>query len=270
VTTGVDALVARLRTAGCVFAEDEARLLLGTGARDAELEALVSRRIAGEPLDHVLGWSEFAGLRIIVEPGVFVPRPRTEYLAERAVALALAAGEGAVVVDLCCGAGALGAAVLDAVPGIELHAADVDPVATSCARRNLPGIPVHDGDLFDALPTSLQGRIEVLVANVPYVPTTAIASMPAEAREFEPHVALDGGADGLDVARRVAAGAATWLAPGGSLLIETSEHQSRAAAAMFEDTGLASSIDRDDERDATVVTGRRAALPRRASDRPRQ
>src|SRR6476469_7497898 len=120
------AVVARLRAAGCVFAEDEARLLLTEAALPSELEAMVGRRVAGVPLEHVLGWAEFGGLRITVAPGVFVPRRRTELLVEEAVALTR---PGAVVVDLCCGSGALGVPRALSENRAELHAADVDPAA---------------------------------------------------------------------------------------------------------------------------------------------
>src|SRR3954463_7503265 len=134
-----DAVVARLRAAGCVFAEGEAQLLLSEAGRGeagsaAELDVLVARRVAGEPLEQVLGWAEFRGLRIAVAPGVFVPRRRTELLVEEALSLAR---PGAVVVDLCCGSGALGVAVATAVEGIELHATDVDPAAVDCAAGNV-------------------------------------------------------------------------------------------------------------------------------------
>ncbi len=165
-------------------------------------------------------------------PGVFVPRRRTEFL----VAQALAHAPGArLVVDLCCGTGAVGAALAEALEGPEVHAADVDPAAAACARGNLApyGGRVHTGDLYEALPGSLRGRIDVLAANVPYVPSDEVALLPAEAREHEPRTALDGGADGLDVLRRVAAGAPDWLAPGGCLLVETSERQAPEALAVF-------------------------------------
>ena len=248
------AVVGRLRAAGCVFAEDEARLLVDEAASAAELDALVARRVAGEPLEHVLGWAEFAGLRIAVAAGVFVPRRRTEVLVEAAVALAR---PGAVVVDLCCGSGALGVAVATAVDGVELHAADVDPVAVACARANVARVGGHaySGDLFAALPAALRGRVDVLLANVPYVPTEAIALMPPEARLHEARVALDGGADGLDVARRVIDGAPLWLAPGGSLLFETSEDQASPAIAAVTAAGLRAGLVTDDERGATVVVG---------------
>ncbi len=134
---------------------------------------------------------------------------------------------GRVVLDLCCGTGAVGAAIHAAVGGVELYASDIEPAAVRCARRNVEplGGQVFEGDLFDALPASLRGRVDLLVVNAPYVPTEAIALMPPEAREHEPHITLDGGADGVDVQRRVAAGAAEWLAPGGHLLIETSREQ---------------------------------------------
>ena len=247
-------VVDRLRAAGCVFAEDEAALLVAAAADDGDLAALVARRVAGEPLEQLLGWAAFDGLRIALAPGVFVPRVRSEFLAERAAA---AAGPGSVVLDLCCGSGALGAAVAARVRGIELHAADLDPAAVACARVNLPGATVHEGDLFDALPAALRGRVDVLVSNVPYVPTAAIALMPPEARDHEPRLALDGGPDGLAVARRVLVDAPAWLAPGGTVLFETSEAQVPAALAALSAAGLTPSVDTDDERGATVVSGRR-------------
>ncbi|WP_199584500.1 putative protein N(5)-glutamine methyltransferase [Blastococcus sp. TF02A-30] len=246
-------VVARLRAAGCVFAEEEAALLTGA-ATGAALVDLVDRRVAGEPLEQLLGWVSFDGLRIALAPGVFVPRRRTELLVERAAALAR---PGGVVVDLCCGSGAVGAALAARVPGVELTAADLDAAAVACAVRNLPGVDVRQGDLFDALPARLRGRVDVLVANVPYVPTAAIASMPPEARDHEPRLALDGGDDGLAVARRVIDGAASWLAVGGVLLFETSGQQVPAATAAVAAAGLLPAVAEDGERGATVVLGTR-------------
>jgi release factor glutamine methyltransferase len=253
----LDDVVDRLRAAGCVFAEDEARLLMDAAGTPHELAALVARRVAGIPLEHVLGWVEFCGLRIAVDPGVFVPRHRTEVLVREAVSLAR---PGAVVVDLCCGSGALGVALASTVGGVELHAADLDPAAVACARRNVAAVggEVHAGNLFDALPPLLRGRVDVLLANVPYVPSAVIGFMPREAREHEPRSALDGGADGLDVARRVAAGALDWLGPGGSLLFETSRSQVPAAVDVVASCGLRARVVTDDDRGATVVVGTRA------------
>ncbi|CAM5663326.1 MULTISPECIES: putative protein N(5)-glutamine methyltransferase [Streptomyces] len=249
-----DAVVSALRAAGCVFAEDEARLLRSAAGGPGELDALVDRRVSGLPLELVVGWAEFAGLRITVTPGVFVPRRRTEFLVRQALAHVPGAR---VVVDLCCGSGAVGAALAAALDGAELHAADIDPVAVRCARRNVApfGGRVHEGDLFEALPAGLRGRVGILAANVPYVPTDEVPLLPAEAREHEPLVALDGGPDGLDVLRRVAAEAPRWLAPGGRLLIETSERQAPVALETFEASGLSARLLVSDELYAHVVVG---------------
>ncbi|WP_086513607.1 putative protein N(5)-glutamine methyltransferase [Clavibacter michiganensis] len=274
-------MVARLRAAGCVFAEEEAALLLAEAtdrhpdadprdhgaARAAELEAMTAARVAGEPLETVLGWAAFAGRRIIVRPGVFVPRRRTERLAGAAVAAARAA-DAPVVVDLCCGSGAIAAVLADDVPGAAVHAADVDPVAVACAARNLVprGVEVHRGDLLDALPDHLRGRIDVLAANVPYVPHGELDLMPPEARVHEPEATRDGGSDGLQVLRRVAQASGAWLAPDGLLLVEVADAQLDAALDTLAAAGLearadpsaAAADDEDDEDDGTrVVIGRR-------------
>lgn len=246
-----DETVAALRAAGCVYAEDEARLLLEAGG---DGRALVARRISGEPLEWVLGWAEFADLRIAVRPGVFVPRRRTELLAAQAIARLRPA---AVAVELCCGAAPVAATILEEVPFVEVHAADIDPVAVACARDNLPNGNVHQGDLFDALPSDLRGRVDVLVANTPYVPSDAVALMPPEARDHEPRHTLDGGPDGLDLLRRISAAAPDWLAPGGQVLIEVSAGQLPSALAAFEADGLAASSASDDDLGATVAIGRR-------------
>ena len=256
-------LVGTLRAAGCVFAEEEAALLCAEAPDASALAELTRRRTAGEPLELVLGWAEFCGLRIAVEPGVFVPRRRTEFLAETAAGL-LSSGD--VAVDLCCGAGAVGAALLalGAGPGeIVLHAADIDPVAVHCARRNLAEAVrqgtayVYQGDLDAPLPTRLAQRVSVLTANVPYVPSSEVPLLPAEARDHEPLTALDGGADGLDVLRRVAAGAASrWLRSGGSVLIEISDRQHAPAMAAFREAGLDTRILRSEEYETSVIVGR--------------
>ncbi len=266
--TGVEpAIVARLRAAGCVFAEDEARLLLAAARTPDELAAMVDRRVAGLPLEHVVGWAEFCGLRVIVGPGVFVPRRRSEFLVMQAVAAVRRRGASGqagaapvpTVLDMCCGSGAVGLAVATALGQAELHAADIDPGAIAYARQNLAAIGggLHEGDLYDPLPPVLRGRCDVVVVNAPYVPTAEIGLMPPEARLHEPAVALDGGADGVGVHRRVAAGAPEWLAPGGSLLIETSDRQGALTRAAMVAAGLTATVASDDDLDATVVIGRR-------------
>jgi release factor glutamine methyltransferase len=256
-------LVASLRAAGCVFAEDEARLLQAQARTPAELALLVRRRVAGEPLEHVLGWADFAGLRVAVEPGVFVPRHRSEFLVDRAVE---AAPGARLVVDLCCGSGAIGAALLQRLGDssgrtVELHAADIDPAAVRCARRTLEGRgEVHEGDLYAALPASLRGRVDLLVASTPYVPSGAVRLLPPEAREHEPLVALDGGPDGLDVVRRLAAGAPAWLAPRGVVAVETSATQAGGARDALASAGLTADVRLDDEAECVAVLGRRQEL----------
>lgn len=310
-------VTARLRAAGCVFAEEEAEHLLEAAAGDgARLEELVRRRVAGEPLETLVGWVDFCGLRIGVRPGVFVPRQRSALLVDtaarvaapgpapdpapdpaRVVRSAVESGqktcvtddtrEGAgarVVVDLCCGAGALGLAVVTRLAEagfteagaveLELHAADFDPVAVACARENLrgtavptgratsaglPGVRafVHEGDLFDALPGRLRGWVDVLVASPPYVPTDRIALMPSEARDHEPWHTLDGGADGLDPARRIGGEAADWLAPDGIVAVETGPVQAPVLARGLEQDGFAVEVVTDEETGGAVVLGRR-------------
>lgn len=242
-----------------MFAEDEARLLSEQAADAAELDRLVLRRVAGEPLEQVLGWTEFDGQRYLVEPGVFVPRRRTELMVREAVAAwrRRQLARPAVVVDLCCGCGAVGAAVLRRLGRGRLIAADVDRAAVHCAARNVEpfGGEVLLGDLFAPLPLELRGRIDLLTANVPYVPSDAIALMPPEARDHEPRSALDGGGDGLDVFARVAAGTAGWLVPGGSVFLEASTAQVPDALGLLRRAGLDSTVVSDDSLDATVVTG---------------
>jgi len=261
-------LVARLRAAGCVFAEEEAALLTAEAADPDDLEALVVRRLAGEPLELVLGWAELCGVRVHVAPGVFVPRQRSALLVRLAVDhLTSCAARGGpdiapgstppVVVDLGCGTGALGAAVASRVRAAEVWAVDVDPAAVACARLNLPPECVLLGDLYAPLPAEVRGRVDVLLANAPYVPTDAIGLMPPEARDHEHHVALDGGPDGLDVQRRVIAGASAWLRDGGVLLVESGRAQAPVTAALMRSAGLTASVREDDEIGATVVLGRR-------------
>lgn len=248
-------VVQRLRAAGCVFAEVEARLLVDAAADAAALERLVARRVAGVPLEHLLGWAEFAGLRVAVEPGVFVPRRRTEFLAESAVSWAR---PGSRVVDLCCGAGAIAAVVAASVPGVRVWASDVDPAAVRCARRTLAGTRavVCEGDFDAALPAELAGQVDVLVANVPYVPSEAVAWLPPEARWHEPRAALDGGVDGLAWVRRLVGIAPRWVRPGGVVLFEVASGQVETAVGVVEAGGLAARVRVCDERDAVVVVGR--------------
>ncbi|QUQ64920.1 putative protein N(5)-glutamine methyltransferase [Kutzneria sp. CA-103260] len=230
--------------------------MLAAAASPAELESMVDRRVGGEPLEYIVGWAEFRGLRIAVEPGVFVPRRRTEFMVERASALV---SPGGVIVDLCCGTGAIGVAVATDMSEFELYAGEIDPAAVRCARRNVEpvGGQVFQGDLYDALPAEIRGRVDVLLVNAPYVPTDEIGMMPPEAREHEARVALDGGSDGLDLHRRVAADASAWLRPGGHVLIETSVRQAASTARLLTAAGLTAGVAHSEDVDGTIAVGRR-------------
>ena len=243
----------RLRAAGCVFAEEEAVLLEDAAGSPAELEQLVAQRVSGRPLEQVLGWAEFCGLQIRLAPGVFVPRQRSRLLVREA--LRVFAGRGGVL-DLCCGSGAIGAAILADRPEAEVYAADVDPAAVACARNNLRADRVFDGDLFDALPSRLRGRLELVVVNAPYVPTEALAFLPPEARDHEARIALDGGPDGLALHRRIARTAPDWLTPTGTLIIEVGRDQAPTSAQLFAAVGSTSVIQDDDLGATAVVVAR--------------
>lgn len=259
-----------------MFAEDEASLLLeaGTaaGAIDrSRLDDLIRRREQGHPIEHLVGWAGFGGLRVRVGEGVFVPRRRSELLVELAVeALTHPGGpRRPVVVDLCCGSGAIAAAVARRVGPIEIHAVDVDPVAVAWARDNLADVPgqtegestveARVGDLYGPLAAALHGRVDVIVCSPPYVPTGAVAMMPTEARVYEPLTALDGGDDGLAIARRVIRGAGEWLARDGVLLVEGARSQAPALTRAATRAGLTAQVRHDAEREATALVSRLGA-----------
>jgi release factor glutamine methyltransferase len=258
VGAALDGTEARLAAAGCVSADAEARWLLeevlelpagGAAASRPRplppeaaraLEAMVARRVAGEPLQYLIGWAPFGALRIQVGPGVFVPRPETELVAYRAATHLREAASPATAVDLCTGSGAIACFLAEAVPGSRVLATELDAAALVWARRNLDGRAVEllEGDLDEPLPDELRSGVDVLVANVPYVPRDAIPLLPHDVRVHEPRVALDGGPDGLDVLRAVVARAGRWLAPGGWLVCEIGDDQDVAAAGLLTGAGL--------------------------------
>ena len=250
-------LVTELRAAGCVFAEEEAALLAEVAAgrhtagtsEDAvrmTLAEFVARRVAGEPLEYILGFVEFCGSRYRLGPGVFIPRQRSELLVEEAARFS-----SGRILDLCCGCGALGLSLQRRIGGT-IVGVDVSSEALASAQANNLRQTYH-GDLFDALPESYRGQFAIIVANAPYVPTSAIAAMPRESREFEPRSAVDGGADGMDIQRRILREAGAWLEPGGRLLTETSEEQGPTLATYAADLGWVASLIHDHERGAHVL-----------------
>lgn len=248
----VAAIAARLRAAGCVFAEDEARLMISEAADNAALASMIERRGAGEPLQQILGWAMFAGQRVKLAPGVFTPRRRTEFLFVQA---AKYTERSDVVLDMCCGAAPISMALSAVKRNVELHCTDIDPVAIACAEENLEGTGAmfYVGDLFEPLPVVLRGRINVLVANAPYVPTGAIDSMPAEARKHEARATLDGGEDGLDIIRKIVEEAPGWIKRNGCLMFEISESQAEEALEICRAHDLKPELVTDEDFEANVV-----------------
>ena len=251
----LEVVMARLAAAGCVAADEEAvELLAATGGDGPALEAALRRRVAGEPLAWITGTVRFCGHDVRVDPGVYVPRPQTEELAGRAADLLRSLGAGARAVDLCTGAGAVAIHCMAAVPAVLVVGVDCDPRAARCARRN--GVRTVVGDLG----ASLAARCaDVVTAVSPYVPTAALAYLPADVQRHEPRTALDGGADGLDVVRRVVADAARLLRPGGWLLAELGADQDVLLHPFLEEHGFGTVTPwRDGEGDLRGVSARAA------------
>ncbi|WP_153503653.1 HemK family protein methyltransferase [Cumulibacter manganitolerans] len=259
-------IIPRLRAAGCVYAEQEAALLCDAAPDREALALLVERRVAGEPLEHVLGHVRFCGLQLVVRPGVFVPRQRTALLVEH-VARGLPAD--GVLADLCTGVGAVAAAVRVARPEARIFAADVDPAAIACAEVNLPGAWVGIAELFTGLPAELAGRIDVVSANAPYIPDAELALLPREARSYEPARALLGGADGLALHRRIVAELGAWLRPGGCAVLEVSPRQWPRVADLAHRHGYAVEFRQDgDGGQVAVLRAARSKAPASSSAKP--
>ncbi len=199
-----------------------------------------------------MGWADFAGLRVPVAPGVFVPRRRTELVARIAHRLAPASG---TVVDLCCGSGAIAIALATWRHDLTVIAADIDPLVVALARQALEplGAMAVVSDMGAGLPDELTGRVDVVASCPPYVPSRQIALMPHEAREWEPRKALDGGKDGTRMQARVFAAAKALLAPGGTCVLETSEHLADATVAAATHAGFAASVEEDEALSGVAV-----------------
>lgn len=232
----VAALAGLLSGAGCVAAEEEATELVARAAGDAGLlDALVRRRMTGEPLAWITGTVSFCGLPIRVDPGVYVPRGQSEPLARRAAARLPANGTG---VDVCTGAGAIAKTMSAHRPHARVVASDIDGRAVACASAN--GVEVYRGDLFAPLPRLLEGRVDVVVAVVPYVPSPALRLLPRDTLVFESSLFYDGGNDGTDLLRRVLSEGPRFLRPGGALLLELGGEQ---AAAIDDDLARLGYVD---------------------------
>ena len=243
-----------LARGGFIAAEEEARELTACAAGNAgRLESMVARRLTGEPLAWITGRVLFCGLEIRVDPGVYVPRWQSEALARRAVERLPARG---AAIDVCTGSGAIARTLMAARPGARVLACEVERRAVACAKAN--GVEVYRGDLFEPLPGALQGRVDVVVGVVPYVPTPELPLLQRDTFTFESPLAYDGGLDGTDVLRRVLAASLRWLRPGGTLLLELGGRQAELLAGDPASTGYDEiCVIRDEEGD---VRGIEAAL----------
>jgi release factor glutamine methyltransferase len=234
-----DALLAHVlgtTRSGLVTADDP------TATQVEQYDALLARRAAREPLQHLMGVTGFRHVELVVGPGVFTPRPETELLAgwgvERAVSTASTTGRAPVLVDLCTGSGAIARALADEVPSAEVHAVELDPAAHAWAERNLAGtgVDLRQGDMATAF-DDLLGAVDVVTCNPPYVPLTAWESVAPEARDHDPHLALFSGDDGLDAIRVLERRAAQLLRPGGWVGFEHADVQGESAPAVFAAAG---------------------------------
>jgi len=218
VTTPIDerTVVATLRQAGCIAAEEEAAELITCVDGDVQrLRDLLARRCAGEPLAWLVGSVQFCGETVLVHPGIYVPRWQTEPMAQRASALL--PNEG-IAVDFCTGSGAIAVVMSRQHPHATVMATDIDPLAVACARAN--GLIAFEVDMAEGLPDGLAHSVHVITAVVPYVPTDELVHLPRDVVAFEPLGALDGGPQGIDHLVRAVNASTALLRPGGSLLLE--------------------------------------------------
>ena len=259
-TTGqVARLTHTLEEAGFVAPDAEADALFAASSEGiGPLEELLARRLGGEPLAWIVGSVDFCGLRVHVDRGVFVPRPHTQAMARRAVALLPATG---VAVDLCTGSGAVAAVLGSVHPQAKVAATDIDPLAVACARRN--GVDALVGDLDEPLSPSLLGGVDVMTAVVPYVPTEELPFLPRDVVAHEPAHALDGGPGGMSMLIRVAEVAPRWLRPGGSVLMELGGDQFDEVATALVERGFGEiRVHRDDDGQDRAIEARLPSLER--------
>jgi release factor glutamine methyltransferase len=251
---GRKSVIRALAEGGSLAPGAEADELLEASSKGVgPIEQLIARRLRGEPLAWITGSVRFCGILVLVDPGVFVPRPHTEALARRAIALL---PEDGVAVDLCTGSGAIAAVLGTARPRATVMATDADPVAVACARRN--GVRVQLGDLDEPLSPSLSGQVDVITAVVPYVPTEELHLLPRDVLANEPRAALDGGTRGTSVLLRTAEAAGRWLRPGGTVLLELGGDQAGEVSTTLTEVGLSEiRVHRDDDGQDRAIEARR-------------
>jgi release factor glutamine methyltransferase len=226
-----------------VAAEEEARELLACAENDeATVRTLAERRLAGEPLAWITGQAAFGDRSVCVHAGVYVPRWQSIALAGRAAARLPAFGRA---IDLCTGTGAVAMALQAVRPSAHVVATDCDARAVACAQAN--GVEAYQGDLFAAVPSSFRGETDVVVAVVPYVPSTAFHLLPRDTLAFEDPSHYDGGPDGTDVLRRAITDAPGFLRPGGALLLELGGDQAGLLRSTLAEAGFHSVATWSDE-----------------------
>jgi release factor glutamine methyltransferase len=236
-------LVGRLRKAGCVAAEEEADELLGVATGPEHLSSMLARRVEGEPLAWIVGSVLFCDVRVLVHPGVYVPRWQSEPLVRRGAALLR---EGGRAVDLCTGSGALALALRSLAPLAHVVGTEIDEAACACARSN--GVEVYEGELDSALPRELEGTIDLVIGVVPYVPSGELEFLARDVLDYEPRVALDGGLDGTEFLRRAILCASGLLRDGGVLLLELGGEEDAVLGLALAESGfgpVASMLDED-------------------------
>jgi release factor glutamine methyltransferase len=232
----------------------------------SKFKSLFKRRLTREPLQYILGETDFMGLRVRVTPDVLVPRPETEVLAERAIEELKRRGDGRhEVLEIGTGSGNLALAIARFVPAAHILSIDVSAAALAVARENLRmhSIETVDLDEMDVFSDRLRGRtFDMIVSNPPYIPLAEYAELQREVRDFEPRLATTDEADGLRVIRRIIELAGTALLPGGSLMLEVAYDQSRAVTELLELQGLREIRWHDDHAGIPrVACARREAVP---------
>lgn len=224
---------ARLAAGGFLAPDDEAAELVAAAGDDRRrLEAFVERRLTGEPLAWITGAVMFCGIRVLVDTGIYVPRPHTEALALRAVERL---PEHGVAVDACTGSGAIAAVLRNRRPFAQVIATDIDQRCVDCAGRN--GVEAFTGDLLASIPRVLEGAVDVLTAVVPYVPTAELRYLQRDTFTFESTRAYDGGRDGARLLRRLVRDSTRFVRAGGALLLELGGDQAALLATALASAG---------------------------------